>query len=970
MSTRVQVADALRRQRPGSSSSSTPFRHGHNAPTVNALTVPTSSAKARDSTAMEDLLRRVVVIKPHPPNLTVQPRSLQPLMLLPREHLSLSFLDLASPHGAFEPAASYEASIKILDLESRMGNRPVVLIARFESNKSTYAIERQSSGLHVLCRLGAWVDLEQLCTLATVSCPALIAKPQAPLPAPTVHAPMTTPQMAHTNNKKRLAIEGLQSVIKRPPTRSRDLSVSSHLGETSGPPTPAQPEGDVVDTVSGAMVHDTPPPGPSTPKPATESQADAVQDQDEALTLPTAEGIFDNIRNQYLEALYHSMGSLAYFAKGPLSRARAAFHLDCDATLEMRDLVEFLKSLVMTTTQIDKKYREAIPKIQSEMRFAFNDSDVEEGQTKKKPRKRKSNKVKLGKDGLYPNEDDHIRRWWTVHKPIPKDDEQSTTISTEQHDTKLHISLLRSRETQLQMIIILEVLSLEPLVASEPATMVQLPGELPAAESISPPKETPVTKRKKHNFPFLLDMHADRLCIWQSTVADEISVMNESQTGLGPDPRVLAKFTSDPLKDFCVDVIGPFFSARLPEHCDSINRKLGGPVKEPPKPVPKKVEPTKPKSKPSGVTKRPAPPKSTKTLERSLSKETERNRRSISRGPSGVIALMRSASMPTVPRLKREGSERRSLASIPKADSMTGREQHVSSAGPISAQRRAETKEKKDALVRAELQDAISTLRRPNRDVVGKAMAEADERRAITNLSQLKKSRKPTQHRVQDIIKATPVGNRFHDIFAKEQGFPQTSLPRFNVVSEDQSEPSSSIVPSSAPRKRNREAAFGSESAAQSSLGLPTESRIITTPAKSSRLSRNFLSATQPDDEGVVLASSPVVSRKNAQPKFAAHTQPTTLGHRDSGITMPSSPTGFNILDETPIKPRQNNTINSMDHYVTVTPMKKGATTTSGATSAGKTEARDADHDNENIPKKKMTIFEKLGWDDDYGDVI
>jgi DNA replication regulator SLD3 len=60
-------------------------------------------------------------------------------MLLPRNHLRLSFLDLSSPYGSFESSPSFEANIRILDLESRMGNRPVVLIARLESNKSIYA---------------------------------------------------------------------------------------------------------------------------------------------------------------------------------------------------------------------------------------------------------------------------------------------------------------------------------------------------------------------------------------------------------------------------------------------------------------------------------------------------------------------------------------------------------------------------------------------------------------------------------------------------------------------------------------------------------------------------------------------------------------------------------------------------------------------------------------------------------------
>ncbi|KAK5635176.1 hypothetical protein RRF57_010888 [Xylaria bambusicola] len=973
----VQDSDASRPPLPAAVfCTDSPFRHGSK---ITSSPFESSRSKPGDSSAMQELLRLLIVIKPHPPKLTVKPRSLQPLMLLPREHLRLSFLDLSSPYGSFESSVSFEANVRILELESRMGNRPVVLIARLESNKSVYAIERQSSTLYALCHLGSWVDLEQLSELATVSCPALIRQqPLLPL-ASAAQAPLATPQISHTNKKRRLAIEAIQSLVKKP-TRSRSISAISQAGD-SRPLTPIQ-RGGASDVDNVAKAHDIPAYNDSTQKPGTETRVDVPHERDETLNVPTAEGIFDNIRDQYFEALYRSMGSLAYFAKGPLSRARAAFHLDCDSTLEMGDLVEFLKSLIMTTAQIDKKYREAVPRIQSEMKTVIEDSDAEQG--KSKPRKRKAKKMKIGKDGLYPDEDEHVRRWWAVHKPSPKDDEESSiTKSTEQQDTKLQTSLLRSRETQLQMIIILEILSLEHIVTRENTTESQLPGMPPVEEPLDLSKEFPPKKRNKHNLPFLLDVHADRLCIWQSTALDEINI-NESQAGSRPDSRKSSKSTSDPLKDFCVDIIVPFFSAKLPEHCDSINRKLGGPVMMPPKSARKTDTTPKAKSKPGGAVKRPLLSKSTRNLESFLSKETERNRRSMSRGPSGAIALMRSASTPTIPLLKREASEPLSLASIPKVDGSTSQGQHSSSTGPMAAKRRAENKQKRDAFVKAELQSAISTLRRPNRESVGKAMAEAYERRAVTSLSQLRselnqfyniarqliiseESRKPTQYnRFQNVVKATPVGSRFHDILAKERDSQSSFSQRFNVVEEEQVLPSSSMVPSSAPRKRSREAAFGSEPVAQSALCTTlTADRIIATPAKTTAFDRNFLSAPQAD-EGL----SPVMSRKFPQPIFATKSRPATLGHRDSGIEMPPSPGEANVLTETPVKPLQNNPIVPMDYYVTVTPLKKTTLSNSDGVSVNVTKTNENAKDNiENNPVKKMTIFERLGWDDDYDDL-
>jgi len=57
-----------------------------------------------------------------------------------------------------------------------------------------------------------------------------------------------------------------------------------------------------------------------------------------------------------------------------------------------------------------------------------------------------------------------------------------------------------------------------------------------------------------------------------------------------------------------------------------------------------------------------------------------------------------------------------------------------------------DAKANKKAMVEAELKDAISALRKPNRGVVGKDMAEADERRALTGSSAKSKFAAPQLH--------------------------------------------------------------------------------------------------------------------------------------------------------------------------------------------------------------------------------
>lgn len=212
----------------------------------------------------------------------------------------------------------------------------------------------------------------------------------------------------------------------------------------------------------------------------------------------------------------------------------------------MGDLIEFLKTLILTTVQVDKKYRESIPEVVSKMRTLVDSSD--EGRR----RRRRSKKMKLGKDGLYPYEEDHIRTWWQAKRSELKGEETEIPV---QHIKSLS-SMLRTRETQLQMILILEILALESLKVSENAEESQLPtlpGEAESLDQMAPPPK----KRNKHNLPVLVDVHADRLTIWQSTASDEQLILEDSQGSINPADGQAQKASSEPLKDFCVDVIIP-----------------------------------------------------------------------------------------------------------------------------------------------------------------------------------------------------------------------------------------------------------------------------------------------------------------------------------------------------------------------------------------------------------------------------
>lgn len=393
----------------------------------------------------------------------------------------------------------------------------------------------------------------------------------------------------------------------------------------------------------------------------------------------------------------------------------------------MNDLVDFLKSLIMTTVQIDKKYRETIPGVISTLKTLVESSD--EGT---KSKKRKPKKMKLSKTGLYPHEENQVRRWWVANRPETTDDE----VSISPAQMKSHVDLLRTRETQLQMILILEILALEPSRAREDDGESQLPGFGEDTQASKTTGAQPTKKRNKHNLPVLIEIHADRLCIWQSTASDEFRLLEDSQVATHPaQGQAAPKASADPLRDFCTDIIMPFFAQRLPELCDSINRKLGGPVIMPP-PKPTQAKPSSSKheaAKPGAATKRPAPPTRSKTIERALYKE--QSRRSVSRGPGSTIALMRSATSAAIPGFKREASESSVLRDMAKAepDELGERPRMLSRSSSLNA--KEDNRAQKKAQVDAELKDAISALRRPNRELAGKSIVEAAERRTSGGLS-------------------------------------------------------------------------------------------------------------------------------------------------------------------------------------------------------------------------------------------
>lgn len=198
---------------------------------------------------------------------------------------------------------------------------------------------------------------------------------------------------------------------------------------------------------------------------------------------------------------------------------------------------------------MDKKYRETIPSMVKELPvgvFSEDENDAIFTSLRKKPRKSKT--LKPGKDGLYPGEEENVIRWW-LDRSSRTEDEDSP--GNREESVRIRILEQRARETQLQIILVLETLALEALKPDNNGESVPAVIE----EKHFPSKQKPKTK-KVQDLNILLHLLVDRLCIWQSMSVEEGgSSMYEGISGSQGMSEQVPSF--DVLRNFCVFVVLP-----------------------------------------------------------------------------------------------------------------------------------------------------------------------------------------------------------------------------------------------------------------------------------------------------------------------------------------------------------------------------------------------------------------------------
>lgn len=412
----------------------------------------------------------------------------------------------------------------------------------------------------------------------------------------------------------------------------------------------------------------------------------------------------------------------------------------------------------MSVKKMDSKYRETLPKMAREI---SRDIFGIEGVTPEKSRtKRKSKRYKLGRNGMYLDEKDFVSKWCEGTIQTEESPQQSALPDL----TRL-IGELRLREMQLQILLVLEALALE---------------DSPGVKSQVEESKGQNKKKSKHQeLNTTFELLVDRLCIWHTITSNDM-LSDSIPYGREEKHQSEKPTTNDKLRDFCTEVIMPFYSSRLPDQCQTINRKFGGPTLN--SPVRKNRAATE---NPSHASERKtAAQKSRRTLKRVRTDEqisTTAKAPTFSRANTAPSIKTTNESRPK----SGAGELTSSLSSsvlgdrgrIRKAKRIDNREVDLDA---VAKQHEAKLEKVKFLMdQKRELDAAIQALKKPNREVVSREFVDSAEKRSSW-AHRSRKAKNPTRipPRQSVQVMATPKGQRTKDCSAGASGGPfSSSLP-------------------------------------------------------------------------------------------------------------------------------------------------------------------------------------------------
>ena len=321
-------------------------------------------------------------IRPYSGSVYNQSIIFKPVRIITRSRLPLTFLD-SSASDDNVPNSLFAAQISILehngDVEEEGTSDPKVLIARHETKRVLYAIERVQKHVYSIFRLAKRLKEKEVADLWD------------PSNRPVLRVSSHRNTSATGEWWQHAVVE--TEIPERLPQRAR-MTMMRHKAQQE--PAIEKPQ-ETMHVVATEAAQD------QTPLPAD-------LPQDSFLDLPSPQEQLTSLLQQYLDAVYLSKTSLAYFAKGPIARLRNVFTSPEQGAPPTYELTTFLRSMLLSPKASEKKYYEKLPTlIKAIPPGSLSDEEpMEKIGKSKKPKK----KAKISRDGVYPQEGLVIKKWW------------------------------------------------------------------------------------------------------------------------------------------------------------------------------------------------------------------------------------------------------------------------------------------------------------------------------------------------------------------------------------------------------------------------------------------------------------------------------------------------------------------------------------------------------------------------------
>ena len=606
-----------------------------------------------------------------------------------RAHLPLSWLSSQSSSPSLSPGSLLGGTI-----QQPFAWEYAVQIARQIPNGGLVALEKIEDDVFTAYPLQPFVTEKWVADAAIGAAPPVstqmmmhyIQPVDTPRMTPHSRTPSLNlePTMKVTKNKRgavaRMSILSLPSPAESPAESpvTNNMHPPDRQSDSDIPATSLAKEGGIsADAVNGQMANEL---------------ADPIEDIAQVDHLAPA-----YLRQRYMETLYLTKEPVSFYCKGPLSRARARARAD-QSTMSLSDLAEFYRESILPVKKLQLKYKDSL---QQAISTIITENQAAE-QSFEEQKRKKSKKTKLGKDGIWPSELEVIRRWWTR--------ESQASLSSEQHTKRLEgsINFLRLREAQMQIVLMLEIMSIEakldlPLPVLEPT-----PTDVVKVESIESDLVLELKqdkKTKKRDLAADLDVLGDRLCIWHSIGTEVLDSINDTIDA----NNARNDFRKDVLRDFCSDVLIVFYSSKLPVICKSLCKSLAGPDL---------YDRAQKEARLRSVTSKVVAPGAAISRRTTSQSSFERVLSAGDLGSRTPDVPIRSATLPASRQFSRQPSEIAGSRPLSRQTSMSFSSREVDLEADAQAMA---TKKRKLDLVAArkqELAQAIDALKKPNRKYV------------------------------------------------------------------------------------------------------------------------------------------------------------------------------------------------------------------------------------------------------------